>query len=91
MLQTGQPFWLEQQDEDGNWIPIYEPQAWEDLADLIPREDTVQWKLSWEKSIGSLPSGAYRVGKEITDYRGPGDYDTYKIWSDNFFLAWAEE
>jgi len=89
-LQTGQPYWIEQRDENGSWISISEPQFWEDIAYLIPQNDAVRWNLNWEHSIGSLPDGTYRVGKEIMDFRGTGDYDTYRIWSDNFSLAWVD-
>ena len=90
-LQTGQPYWIEQRDESGSWISVSEPQFWEDIAYLIPQNDTVQWELNWERKIGSLSDGIYRIGKEITDFRGTGDYDTYRIWSDNFAIAWVDE
>jgi len=89
-LITGQPFWIEQRDEYGNWISYYEPQAWEDIAYPILKGDTVQWELNWEHSVGSLPDGIYRIGKKIMDFRGTGDFDEYMVWSDNFAIAWTD-
>lgn len=97
-LQTGSAFWLECRDENGFWqeVPFFEAEpeadwAWTEEAWMIPKDDCVQWEIDWEWLYGSLPDGAFRIGKEITDFRGPGDYDTYKIYSDNFSVSWVDE
>ena len=58
---------------------------------MIPNDECVRWEIDWEWLYGSLPDGIYRLGKEITDFRSTGNYDTYRIWSDNFAVAWVDE
>lgn len=36
-------------------------------ADLS--QETIEWL------YGTIPNGKYRIGKEIMDFKGPGDYD----------------
>ena len=95
-LQTGSPFWLEWKAENGQWtgnIPVDYAGAitWTQEAWPIPRDETVRWEVSWEPLYGSLPDGTYRLAKEIMDFRGTGDYDTYRIYTDPFEVAWVEE
>ena len=33
-------------------------------------------KIDWQYIYGALPSGYYRLTKEITDFRTAGDFDT---------------
>ena len=70
-LHTGSPFWLEVYSE-GNWFPVkddMEDVLWTMEAWSIPRNKRVEWNVSWEPLYGSLPTGHYRIGKEITDFR----------------------
>lgn len=93
-LQTGSPFWLEIRDENGNWreAETYELEfVWTAEAWLIPMNDTVRWEVDWSWLYGSLPDGTYRLSKEIMDFRGTGDYDTYILYTDPFVIAWVEE
>ena len=39
-------------------------------------EATTVWEIDWNWLYGELPAGKYRIGKEIMDFRGTGDYDT---------------
>lgn len=48
----------------------------------IPRNKRVEWSVSWETLYGSLPTGHYRIGKEITDFRAGGDYDKYNCYAE---------
>lgn len=78
-LQTGTPFWLEVSTDDG-WIPFpyVDPEteiAWTMQAFLIPKNDRTEWNIGWSYLYGTLQPGTYRIGKTITDFRGPGDYD----------------
>lgn len=83
-LQTGSPFWLETW-ADGYWegTPrdsvelVWTAEAW-----TIPENKSVQWPVSWESIYYPLPVGRYRIGKEIMDFRGPGDYDTYRYYAE---------
>ena len=49
--------------------------GWEDVAWVVPMNDTCKWEINWEWLYGKLPDGKYRIGKEITDFRATGDYD----------------
>jgi len=86
-LQTGSPYFLEEQVGNG-WIPVAmlpseNNRAWEDIAWIIPMNDRVEWEIDWTGFYGELPDGNYRIGKEINDFRGSGDYDT-KTYFANF-------
>ena len=82
-LQTGSRFWLEVYSE-GNWFPVkddMEDVFWTMEAWSIPRNKRVEWSVSWETLYGSLPTGQYRIGKEIMDFRAGGDYDEYNYYA----------
>ena len=79
-LFTGSSFSLSRL-VDGEWEAVeYLPQeheiAWTSEAWIIPLGETVEWETNWEWLYGELPAGKYRIGKQITDWRAPGDYDT---------------
>lgn len=38
--------------------------------------DSCEWEVNWELLYGVLAEGKYRIGKEITDFRDTGDYDS---------------
>ncbi len=44
--------------------------------DLSPGDDG-EWAVDWNWLYGSLDAGEYRIIKDILDFRGTGDYDTY--------------
>ena len=46
--------------------------------DLSPG-DCREWAVDWNWLYGSLESGKYRIIKDILDFRGTGDYDTYYL------------
>lgn len=86
-LQTGSYYLLEKQINE-EWIalemlPSEHKIGWDEVAWIIPIDDTVEWEVNWEWLYGDLPNGNYRIGKEITDYRDTGDYDT-KTYYTNF-------
>ena len=49
---------------------------------MIPKDNVTEWEIDWEWLYGTLPTGKYRLGKEIMDFRGPGDYDTQIIYAE---------
>ena len=78
-LQTGTPFWLEV-STDAGWesLPYADPEneiAWTMQALLIPKNERIEWSIGWAWIYGKLQPGTYRIGKTVTDFRGPGDYD----------------
>lgn len=87
-LQTGSMFWLETY-ENGVWKPVPEvptedgvERGWNMIAYLIPVDGSVEWEVNWEYLYGTLPAGTYRIGKEIMDFRGTGDYDTRNYYAE---------
>lgn len=86
-LQTGSYYSLEEKLEE-EWLEVdtldlEHDLAWTDEAWTIPMNDTVEWEVDWGWLYGELPIGRYRMGKEITDFRETGDYDT-RIYYVNF-------
>ncbi len=85
-LQTGSYFELEKLVNDTwekvEYLPHEYDIAWTMEAWMIPSEDTVNWDVKWEWLYGALPAGQYRIGKEIMDFRGPGNYDTAMYYAD---------
>ena len=56
--------------------------AWTMEAWMIPKEDTISWDVNWEWLYGKLPAGEYRIGKEIMNFRGTGDYDVEMVYAE---------
>lgn len=78
-LQTGSWYIVENWTQENGWkeMPyvIDGEIGWTAEAWMIPAEDTVEWEVNWEWLYGELPTGKYRIGKEIMDFRASGDYD----------------
>lgn len=78
-LQTGSWYILEQWTQENGWkeIPyIVEGEfAWTAEAWMIPKNEVCEWEVNWEWLYGQIPAGKYRIGKEIMDFRGTGDFD----------------
>lgn len=76
-LQTGSWYILETWTQENGWheAPCYAEVCWTEEAWLIPKDSVTEWEVNWEWLYGTLPEGKYRIGKEITDFRGTGDYD----------------
>ena len=79
-LQTGSWYILETWTREYGWkqMPyvIDGEIGWNDIAWIIPMNDTCEWEVNWEWLYGKLPTGKYRIGKEITDFRSSGNFDT---------------
>ena len=78
-LSTGSFYRMERLEAD-QWVAVEElpseyERAWTSEAWLIPMDGTTQWTVNWNWIYGELPAGTYRIGKEIMDWREPGDYD----------------
>lgn len=80
-LNTGSYYILEQEVQ-GVWCVVEYAEnmrgkeiCWDAVAWIIPMNDTVEWEVDWEWLYGSLEPGHYRIGKEVMDFRGTGDYD----------------
>ena len=75
-LQTGGWYILETWTQEQGWIeaPCFAEVGWTQEAWMIPMNDTCEWEVNWEWLYGTLSEGKYRIGKDITDFRGTGDY-----------------
>ena len=85
-LQTGSWYILETWTKEYGWkqMPyiIDGEIGWNDIAWMIPMEDSVEWEVNWEWLYGAIPSGKYRIGKSITDFRDTGDFDTATYYAE---------
>lgn len=83
-LQTGSYYVVERKTDEG-WESVdylIENVGWTEEAWTIPKEETVKWEVDWEWLYGKLPEGHYRIGKEIMDFRGTGDYDIVLLYAE---------
>ena len=86
-LQYGSKYWLERKDGEG-WTrrsDILEPSvnlAWTDEAYMIPIGGQTSQEVDWSWLYGQLLPGRYRIGKEVTDFRKTGDYDTQDYYAE---------
>lgn len=77
-LQTGTYFTVEVFDGEWKAAPNLHPDeeiGWNAIAYLIAMDDETELPEDWSFLHGPLMPGWYRIGKEVTDFRGPGDYD----------------
>ncbi|MEA1962156.1 MAG: M56 family metallopeptidase [Bacillota bacterium] len=78
----GEYFCLEKK-LNGSWyqVPVIidGDYGFNDIAyDLAPGDDG-EWAVDWDWLYGSLDTGEYRIVKNISDFRGTGDYDKYNL------------
>ena len=79
-LQTGSWYILEEWTQEYGWMEVdylpqeYEP-VWTQESWMVPMNGSCEWEVNWEWLYGSLPAGKYRIGKNIMDFRGTGNYD----------------
>lgn len=95
-LSTGTYYVLEQEVQ-GVWCIVEYAEnmrgkevCWDAVAWIIPMNDTVEWEVDWEWLYGSLEPGHYRIGKEIMDFRGTGDYDKEMYYAEFAIVSDAE-
>ena len=48
---------------------------------VAPGENS-EWKAYWDWLYGNIDKGDYRILKEVSDFRKPGDYDDYYLTSE---------
>ena len=78
-LITGSFFCI-QTLENNEWVDVpYKDNTsafcWTAEAWIIPLNDTISWDINWDWVYGELPSGEYRIGKEIMNFKETGDYE----------------
>ena len=83
-LEYGDDYSLEKlEGEEWISVPVIFEGEFNDIAYIIPKEADSpgsEWEVNWEWLYGSLEPGDYRICKTVMDFRGTGDYDTYKIY-----------
>ena len=85
-LTTGSFFTLQTLTGDG-WtdtplLPQEYDVAWTMEAYLIPTGGEMELSVTWEWLYGKLEPGTYRIGKSVTLFRGPGDFDEAMVWAE---------
>lgn len=50
-----------------------------DIGYMLSSGEDREWAVDWDWLYGSLEPGEYRIIKDISDFRGTGDYDTYYL------------
>ena len=84
-LSTGSYFAIQKRD-GAEWIDVeYAPQAhdiaWTLEAWIIPAENEVSWDVNWAWLYGELNPGEYRIGKDITNFKGPGVTENETVYA----------
>ena len=78
-LHTGSWYIVENWTQENGWkeMPyiIDGEIGWTAEAWMIPTDATTELHVNWEWLYGELLPGKYRIGKEIMDFRGTGDFD----------------
>ena len=76
-LQTGAWYKIETLT-DGTWQEVptkMEEVVWHSIAYMIPKNDVTQMDVNWEFLYGALPSGEYRLTKEVMDFKETGNFE----------------
>ena len=80
-IQFGDAYYLEMQDaESGEWHKldsIIDNGMFHAVAYILRKGSPYEQTVNFEWLYGKLEPGKYRIVKEITDFRGTGDYTDY--------------
>ncbi|NLC06646.1 MAG: copper amine oxidase N-terminal domain-containing protein [Syntrophomonadaceae bacterium] len=78
----GEHYWLEKKI-NGSWyqVPVIIDgnYGFNDIGYNLAAGAKGEWAVDWNWLYGSLDTGEYRLVKDILDFRGPGEYDTYYL------------
>ena len=79
VLQYGQAYTLEEY-KDGKWVsfpllPEAKDVAFHQIAYLITTGQGFETSVNWYPIYGQMSPGIYRIAKEVTLFRGTGDFD----------------
>jgi len=53
--------------------------AFDSIGFPLDQSQSSEWSVEWEWLYGVLDAGDYRIVKDISDFRGTGDFDTYYL------------
>lgn len=81
-LETGTGYDIQMLNDDGEWEDMGEELelAFSNFAHNIEINSKTELNYNWEGIYEKLKPGYYRIVKEVMDFRGMGDYDTYKLY-----------
>ena len=71
--------------QDGNWCSvslIIDNIGFHDIGYPVTDQSKSVWEINWSYFYGELPKGKYRIVKDISDIREPGDFTTYYIMTE---------
>lgn len=82
-LLTGS-FYVVQKREGTDWVDVQTEcdVMWTMEAWVIRKGTSTSWEVNWEGLYAKLTAGEYRIGKEIMNSRGPGDYDKEMVYAE---------
>lgn len=66
----GNGIWTDVEYKDKTSVPV-----WNSMAYTIKKNDITKWNINFEFIYDPLTKGRYRIGKEIMDFKSPGDFD----------------
>jgi hypothetical protein len=76
-------YFLLEKEVNGEWfqvpIAIDGNYGFNDIGYSLTSEESSEWSVDWEWLYGGLKTGEYRIVKDISDFRGTGDYDKYHL------------
>ena len=84
-LFTGSYYVIEQLMPDNCWVPVeplIDELVWTTEGWGITRNGETRWNVNWSSLYGSLPGGIYRLGKQVTAFRGTGNYDRTMVYAE---------
>ena len=77
----GEYFWLEKKI-NGSWYQmpaVIDNYGFDSIGYNLAIGDDSEWSVDWDWLFGSLDTGDYRIVKDILNFRGSGEYDTYYL------------
>ena len=79
-IETGDYFWLERRTGNG-WEaldPVIDNYGFSEIAYFVEKDRPLKLEVRYDWLFGKLEPGEYRIVKQVDDFRGTGDFDTYK-------------
>ena len=88
-IHCGEDYYVQALAEDG-WhnleYIITDNYAIPSIAYIVSEDYPRNFNLNWQQVYGVLPSGTYRIAKELMDSRAPGDFDEAYHFSQSFVI-----
>ena len=77
----GDPYEIQRYDSGYWWSVPYIIDNWgfHDIAYTLKKEEPFEITVDWQAFHGELEPGKYRILKEVSDFRGTGDYTKYSL------------